>query len=232
MSHVSAHDVSAHDAAFLFLLRVRARCRWRTSALNMASVTSPRRASKQRLGIVEGRVEGIVYRLLDETVRRVGPVADREQQGGAERRINVAQRDLRQIASQGPSPAVAFFGSDKTLILKTGHDPSEHDRIGVHRLRQNLGRHGTAMLRHVKQNMKHTRQSAIPSHATSYVARWGQIKPSCVRSCVTSGRLCGSVRTRHKREASRLAARLTQPVTQRVARVQPKQSASALSDIF
>jgi hypothetical protein len=50
---------------------------------------------------------------------------------------------------------MAFFGSDKALISKAGHDPSEHDRIGLHRLRQNLGRHRTAVFRQVKQNMKH-----------------------------------------------------------------------------
>lgn len=109
---------------------------------------------KQRLRIVKRLVECGVHGLFDEASRRLRSIADREQRGAAERAVDVAQRDLGQVAGKRPPAAMPLFRSDIALIAKASQDAPDHNGIGVHRLGQNLRRRWSTLLRQVQQDVE------------------------------------------------------------------------------
>src|SRR6185295_104818 len=78
---------------------------------------------QQRLRILERLVERGVHGLLDKTAGRFRSVSEGEQRRLAERLIDVAQRNRREVAGEGPSTAMSFLRSHMAVISKPGHDP-------------------------------------------------------------------------------------------------------------
>ena len=119
---------------------------------------------QQRLGLVEGRAECGIHRRLDETARRLGPMPDRQQSGGAERIVDVPQGHRRQVAGEPPAAAMPLFGADIAAVPQARHDPPDHHRVGGHRPGQHLGGHRPVPPGHVQQDVQDARQSTVPFH--------------------------------------------------------------------
>src|SRR6185437_5493731 len=75
---------------------------------------------KQRLRLVEGRSEGGIHGLFDEAAGRLRPVANGEKRGRAERGVDVAQREIREVSGQRPPAAMPLFRPDIALVPEAG----------------------------------------------------------------------------------------------------------------
>ena len=129
--------------------------------------TQPRK--QQLLRVTERLAETGIHGLLNEAIGRPGPIADGEERWTPQRGVNIAQRDLRQLAGQPPAAAMALLGSHVTSLAQSRHGPTDHHGIRTHGFRQGLRGDGAVDFGHVQKNVQRVGQSAIESHVTTEI---------------------------------------------------------------
>lgn len=124
---------------------------------------------KQGLRFLETVRKGGVDRLFDQAVGRLHPVADRKQRGIADGVMEVAQRDLLEIAGERPAAAMSLLGSNKAALAQAGHNPSDNDGVCLHRAGEGFGCRRALMFGHMQQNVEDARKAAVSFHVTIIV---------------------------------------------------------------
>lgn len=119
---------------------------------------------QKRLCFPEAFFECRVHSLLDEATRRFRSVADREDFRRAKRCVDVAKRDLVQVARDRPTTTMPALGTYEARLAQPCHNPAHNGRIGSHGGGQHLGGDRPWFFGHVKQHVEDAGQAAITSH--------------------------------------------------------------------